>query len=248
MKTTSTPRVRRGLRRLGLCIAVAGAAVVLAALPASAHIVVSVPGGTIEGLGNLNFQVHNESETATIVKVTIDLPLDTPFAEVNPFNVPGWTITKVESKLPAPVSVGGFNLTKAVSSVTWTADAGSNIPAGELQMLTLNAGPYPSTGTLEFPTTLYLNDGSTVKWNQKTPADGSEPEFPTPELDAKTIVASDASMGTTPTPSASATPASASGSPSSSTANLALVISIVGVVLAAVALILAVTSRRKTST
>ena len=156
MITSSAPRVRRGLRRLGLGFAAAGAAVVLAALPASAHIVVSVPGGTIEGMGNLNFQVHNESDTATVVKVTIDLPLDTPFAEVNPFNVPGWTITKVESKLPAPVTVGDFNLTKAVSSVTWTANAGSSLPSGEIQMLTLNAGPYPTTGTMEFPTTLYL--------------------------------------------------------------------------------------------
>jgi len=101
---------------------------------------------------------------------------------------------------------------------------------------------------MEFPTTLYLNDGSTVKWNQKTPAGGTEPEFPTPELDTKAIVAADASMAMTPTPSASATPASASGSTSSSSANIALIISIVGVVLAVVALILAVTSRRKSST
>jgi uncharacterized protein YcnI len=228
-------------------LAAAGAAVVFAAVPASAHIVVSVPGGTIEGMGNLNFQVHNESDTAAVVKVTIDLPLDTPFAEVNPFNVPGWTITKVESKLPAPVTVGDFNLTKAVSSVTWTANSGSSLPSGEIQMLTLNAGPYPTTGTMEFPTTLYLNDGTTVQWNQKTPAGGSEPEFPTPELDTKGIVAADASMGMTPTPSASATPINVSGSTSSSSATIALVISIVGVVLAVVALILAITSRRKTS-
>jgi len=246
MSTSSVPRARRGLRRLGLGIAAGSAAVVLAAIPASAHIVVSVPGGTVEGMGNLNFQVHNESETATVVKVTVDLPLDTPFAEVNPFNVPGWTITKVESKLPAPVTVGDFNLTKAVSSVTWTANSGSSIPSGEIQMLTLNAGPYPKTGTMEFPTTLYLNDGSTVQWNQKAKADGSEPEFPTPELDTKSIVAADASMGMTPSPSAS--PVSASGSTSSSSASIALIISIVGVVLALVALILAVTSRRKSST
>jgi uncharacterized protein YcnI len=208
---------------------------------------VSVPGGTIEGLGNVNFQVHNESETAAVVKVTIGLPLDTPFAEVNPFHVPGWTITKVESKLPAPVTVGDFNLTKAVSSVTWTANAGSSIPAGEIQILALNAGPYPSEGMLEFPTTLTLSDGSTVQWNQKTPAGGTEPEFPTPSLDATTIVAADAAMGMTPTPTASATPAKAGNSSSSSSANLALIISIVGVVLALVALILVVTSRRKPS-
>jgi uncharacterized protein YcnI len=207
-----------------------------------------VPGGTIDGMGNLNFQVHNESETATVVKVTIDLPLETPFAEVNPFNVPGWTITKVVSKLPAPVTVGDFNLTKAVSSVTWTADSGSSIPSGEIQMLTLNAGPFPKSGTMEFPTTIYLNDGSTVHWNQKTPAGGSEPEFPTPELSTKTIVAADAGMSMTPTPSASATPASASGSTTTSSANIALIVSIVGVVLALVALIVAVTSRRKSST
>jgi uncharacterized protein YcnI len=219
----------------------------LTALPASAHIVVTVPGGTTEGLGNLTFQVHNESSTASVVKVTVELPQAQPFAEVNPFNVPGWTITKIETKLPSPVKAGDFNLTKAVSSVTWTANAGSNIPPGEIQLLALNAGPYPDTGSMMFPTTLTLSDGTTVQWNQATPAGGKEPEFPSPELAASSIVASDAAMGMTPTPSPSASAAAMDKSSTSSSSNLALVISIVGVALAVVALVVAFTSRRKHS-
>ena len=242
-ETSRTARVTRGrLGKLLIASTVVAATVLLAAGPASAHIVVTVPGGTTEGLGNLTFQVHNESESATAVKVTVDLPLAAPFGEVNPFHIANWTITKTITKLPAPVKSGDFTLTKAVSSVTWTAAAGTGIPPGQIQLLTLNAGPYPTKGTLGFPTTVTLSDGSTVHWNQATPANGQEPDFPTPELQLSSVVANDAPVAT---PSPSATPAATASSTSAIRSNVALGLGAVGLVIAVIALVVALGSRRK---
>jgi uncharacterized protein YcnI len=234
------PTARRGLGRAFASLAVAGGLIVGVALPALAHIIVTVPGGTTEGLGNLTFQVHNESATAVAIKVTVHLPLDHPFGAVNPFHVAGWTITTVTSKLPKPTKSGDFNLTQAVSSVTWTAATGQGIPAGEIQLLTLNAGPYPKAGSLGFPTDVYLSDGSVVHWNQPTPANGQEPANPIPTLDLARVVANDAVV-VTPTPSASASP----NSTSSSSNSIAMVLSIIALLLALLAVLVAAASRRK---
>jgi uncharacterized protein YcnI len=248
-KVTSTLRAfsRPAARRTVLGTAFAGALLALTALPASAHIVVTVPGGTNDGLGNLNFQVHNESDTATAVKVSVELPTKTPFAEVNPFVVQNWTITKSETTFDKPVKSGDFNLSKAVTQVTWTAKPGYEIPSGQLQNFMLNVGPFPETGTLEFPITVTLSDGTTVNWNEPAPADGSEAEHPTPSLDVSTIVAADMGMAT-PTPTASPSDNMASGDSSASSDNtVALAVGFSALAIAIVALIVAFMARKRPS-
>ena len=235
--TAASSRARRAGKRLAAVCLVVIATVVVAALPAAAHIVVTVPGGTTEGLGNLTFQVHNESSTATAVKVTVDLPLATPFGEVNPFAVQNWTITTTTANLPHPVKSGDFNLTKAVSSVTWSAKPGYGIPPGEISLLTLNAGPYPAKGTMGFPTTVTLSDGSVVHWNQATPANGQEPEFPIPTLELANVVP--AGVPSSPSP----TPAVASNS-SSTTATIGLIVGGLALVLGVVALAVSLNVRK----
>ena len=246
---TSTLRAfsRPAARRTALGTAIAGALFVLTALPASAHIIVTVPGGTNDGLGNLNFQVHNESDTATAVKVSVQLPTKTPFAEVNPFVVQNWTITKSETTFDKPVKSGDFNLTKAVTEVTWTAKSGYAIPSGQIQNFALNVGPFPDKGTLDLPITVTLSDGSTVNWNEPPPADGSEAEHPTPSLDLATIVAADMPMAT-PTPSASPSDNMASDKSSSSSDNtLVLAVGFGALAIAIVALIVAFMARKRPS-
>lgn len=244
---TSTLRAfsRPAARRTVIGTAIAGALLLLTALPASAHIIVTVPGGTNDGLGNLNFQVHNESDTATAVKVSVDLPTKTPFAEVNPFVVQNWTITKTETTFPEPVKSGDFNLSKAVTNVTWTAKSGYVIPSGQIQNFMLNVGPFPATGTMDFPITVTLSDGSVVNWNEPAPADGSEAEHPTPSLDLSTVKAADMAMST-PTPSASASSDTSSGS-SASDNTLVLAVSFGALALAVVALIVAFLARKRPS-
>ena len=162
---------------------VVGVLVVAAATPAVGHVEVSSPNASPGEEGTLVFTVPNESESATSVELTVNLLQDTPFAEVSVRSKPGWTIKEQTDKLPQPVKVDGFTLSKAVSSVTWTAAKGHGIPVGEFDEFELSVGPFPdSTDPISFPAIQTYSDGEVVRWVQPAKPDGSEPEHPAPQL------------------------------------------------------------------
>ena len=192
----------RPSRRVTLIVAVVAASIPLAAQTASAHVVVSSPDAVRGGETALvSFRVPNESPTAGTVKVRIDLPVDAPVAEVLAQPLPGWTLTTAQRSLAAPTKVGDFTVTKVPASVTWTASAGTSIAPGQFQIFELVTDPVPDQATLTFAATQTYSDGQVVHWNQPTPAGGTEPDHPAPEL---TLAAAG---GSTPTPSASTTAA-----------------------------------------
>jgi uncharacterized protein YcnI len=198
----------RPSRRVTLIVAIASASVPLLAQAASAHVVVSSPDAVRGGETALvSFRVPNESPTAETVKVRIDLPVDAPVAEVLAQPLPGWTLTTSQRSLAAPTKVGDFTLTKVPASVTWTASAGTSIAPGQFQIFDLVTNPVPDKATLTFAATQTYSDGQVVHWNQPTPAGGTEPDHPAPQL---TLAAAGDS---TPTPSASATGITVSASP-----------------------------------
>ena len=164
-----------------------GGLLLAGALPAEAHVHVEAEDPTAGGFSVLTFRVPNESDAAGTVRVAVTLPTDHPFLSVSTKPVPGWTVSAPEEKLPAPVEVEGTTLTKAVRSVTWTAEKGTGIEPGQFQEFAISVGPLPDS-TAADPTTILLpvvqtySDGKVVNWDEKTPASGAEPENPAPEF------------------------------------------------------------------
>ena len=189
-------------RQMAAALALAVASVPLLATAASAHIVVSSPDATQAGeMSLLSFRVPDESPKASTIKVSIDLPTDTPVANVWARAIPGWTATTTMKKLSAPVKIGDFNVDTVPATVTWTATAGAGIGPGEFQIFDIVADPLPKVPVMTFAAHQTYSDGTVVDWNQPPPADGSEAEHPAPKIEL--APATDAM-----TPSASSTPAS----------------------------------------
>lgn len=188
-------------RRLAVVAVGAVVAVPLLATAASAHVAVS-SGDAVRGgeAGLLTFRVPNESATAGTVKVTINLPTDQPVAFADTQQVPGWTVSTTERKLPAATKIGDFTLTKVTSSVTWTAGPGVRIGPDQFQLFQLLVGPLPDASTMVFSAVQVYSDRTIVKWDEPYPASGDEPEHPTPVLE---LVAETAA---TPVPTESASP------------------------------------------
>jgi uncharacterized protein YcnI len=234
-----TRLLRRTRYATVLLLAVAATMVIAPAV--SAHVSVSSPDASPGSFGKLVFRVPNESETASTVKLTVTLPADIPFAEVSAKSLPGWSIATTEKHLDKPITTDeGFTLTKAVSTVTWTAGKDQGIAPGEFNEFELSVGPFPKgIDAITLPTRQSYSDGSVVSWNQPTPASGKEPEHPVPTLK---LVSSPTATGNDPvTPVAEHS--SAAGS--DGTDGLARGLGGAGLVLGAVALLIAVLSTRR---
>ena len=183
--TRSTPQplsARGPVRRLAIVSAVAAGLTLIGALPAAAHVRVTGDSTAPGSYSALTFRVPNESDTASTSKLSVQLPQDTPFASVRTRALPGWRAVLVTAPLPDPVEVNGATLTKAVRTVTWTAERGAAIAPGQYQEFALSVGPLPAGGEVLLPTTQTYSDGEVVRWDEPTPADGSEPEHPAPTL------------------------------------------------------------------
>jgi periplasmic copper chaperone A len=209
----STHRVRRQLVGAAAISALAGGLLLAGALPASAHVHVEADDPESGGFSVLTFRVPNESDTAGTVRVAVTLPTDHPFLYVSTKPVPGWTVSAPQEKLPAAVEVEGTTVTKAVRTVTWTAEKGTRIEPGQYQEFAISVGPLPDS-TAAAPTTIMLpvvqtySDGKTVNWDQKTPPSGEEPENPAPEFTVAPAAADEHHDTSSPSGGASGAPSS----------------------------------------
>lgn len=205
------PRRRHpGLRRLAVAAGAAALLVGVTAQAAEAHVRVHADSTTAGSFSQLTFRVPNEGDNAGTVTVQVTLPQTTPFLDVSTKPLPGWTATVAEQPLPAPVSVEGTTVTKAPRTVTWQAQPGTRIEPGQYQDFDISVGPLPAAGIVLLPATQTYSDGTVVTWDQPTPAGGTEPEHPAPEL----VVTAPASTGTatgTATGSPTGTATGASG-------------------------------------
>ena len=243
--------------RFTLSTAAAALALTLIALPlsASAHVPVSPNVASPGDNATLTFTVPNESATAGTVKVEIDLPTDHPFGSVSYQAIPGWTAVVVTSTLTTPITNDGVTMTEAPTSISWTADVGTQISDGQFQEFVLKASPVPDTGSVMFPVHQTYSDGTVVEWSDPTPASGEEPESPAPTLyindapagghDAGQTTGHDAEV--TATSDTTTTDSTTTGSAAGSTT--ALVVGGAGLALGLIALVLAIVAlRRRTST
>jgi uncharacterized protein YcnI len=164
-----------------LAAALSTVALVAIAAPASAHVGVSSPDAAKEGFGKAVFRVPNESDTAATTKIVVTLPASTPFAFVSAESKPGWKATVTKAPLAKPTTVGDYDLTEAVSTVTWTAEDGG-IPVGQFDEFAISGGPFPDAASISFDAQQTYADGEVVDWNQKQAKGAAEPEHPAPVL------------------------------------------------------------------
>lgn len=163
---------------------IAGVVAFMAIAPAAlAHVTVSSPDATPGGFGKLVFRVPSESDTASTVKLTVTLPTDTPFASVSTKPMPGWSVATTEHELDKPIKSEGFTLTRAVATVTWTAERGKGVGPGQFDEFELSVGPFPSdVRALRMPAVQTYDDGTVVTWDESASAGGAEPDHPAPVL------------------------------------------------------------------
>jgi uncharacterized protein YcnI len=216
--------------RAGATVAAAAILVLGAPLVADAHVKVSpntaAAGDDIE----VTFRVPNEMENAGTVKVEIDLPTATPFAGAVYQPVPGWSARIVTAKLPKPIENDGVQVTEAPVKVIYTADPGTQIKVGQFQEFPIALDLTPDTGSVEFPTFQTYSNGQIVRWDQKTPADGDEPDNPAPTLYINDAPPTDTESGIT----------LAATNGAVSTASTALILGTGGLALGVIALVLGV--------
>src|SRR3954451_11188236 len=169
--------------RLAVVAATAAAVVVASAGIASAHVGVSSPDASAGGYGKVTFRVPNESDTASTVKIRIQLPTKTPLASVSTQPVPGWTATTTKAPLNPPVKDDdGNTISEAVSVVEFDAAPGGGIGPGQFQEFALSGGPFPDADSLSFPVVQSYSDGSESAWIEPSVEGQPEPEHPAPVL------------------------------------------------------------------
>ncbi|HEV7213466.1 MAG TPA: YcnI family protein [Blastococcus sp.] len=220
------------LPRLAIVTAALAGLLTLGVGTASAHVAVSSSDATPGGEGKVTFRVPDESDTASTVKLQIQLPAKTPLASVAVLPVPGWTFTTTKEKLAKPVTTDdGATLTDRVSVVEFDAVRGGGIAPGEFQEFSLSVGPIPKVDSLTFSAVQTYSDGKQVAWIEPTVAGAPEPAHPAPVL---TLTGASAAA---PTAAASAADHTAHATTASSSgaatwiALVALLVGLVGVVL-----------------
>ncbi|MBT2519864.1 YcnI family protein [Arthrobacter sp. ISL-28] len=181
MKTS----VRRTLKT-AVSAALAAGLLAAGADAASAHVTVD-PSSTSEGgFTKLTFSVPNESETAKTNRLEVTLPTDTPLTSVSVKPMDGWKARVITTDLPKPVQMDGATVTKAPTSVIWTADTAHQIGQNEFQTFTLSVGRLPAAGTtLTLPAAQGYTDGTTVKWADTDAHDHSGATTSAPASEAK---------------------------------------------------------------
>jgi uncharacterized protein YcnI len=232
------------LARLAVVAATAATVVLTSAGLASAHVTVSSPDAGAGGYGKVTFRVPNESDTATTVKIRIQLPADKPLASVATMPVPGWTATTTKAPLNPPIKDDdGNTVTEAVSVVEFDAAPGGGIGPGQFQEFSLSGGPFPKGASLAFPVVQSYSDGSESAWIEPTVEGQAEPEHPAPVLSLK----GDPAGGSAAAPTTgAATAAHEHGSHlAGSPAGVALFLAILALVVGAAGLVLGLRASRR---
>lgn len=186
-------RLRRSATVAALTLTAVATAVLGVAGPASAHVTINPADGTQGGYGRFAFRVPNESDTASTVKVEVNLPENAPVGSVSTMPVAGWTVAVEKRKVDPPIEVHGSQLTEAVSKLTFTAAPNGGVKPGEFQEFPVSMGPLPQVDTMVFKVLQTYSDGNVSRWIEEPTPGAEEPESPAPVL--KLAAAAPASPG-----------------------------------------------------
>lgn len=163
-------------RRVLAGTAGAGAALVLAAAPAGAHVSIAEHDAPAGGRTTLTFGFGHGCEDAPTTRLRIQIPESVPTPQ--PVVQAGWSIEVTREPLAEPVEVGhGETVSERVSEVVFTADEPISGDYRASVQVSMTAPDEPGT-TLYFPVVQECTEGAT-NWTQ-IPAEGQDPE----ELDS----------------------------------------------------------------
>ena len=201
------PRSRRTTRALAVATLV-GAALLVFALPADAHVTVGADDATRGAADSiLTFRVPNEEDTAVTVKVTFSFPTKNPIPSVKASPKAGWTVTTRTVTFNPPIKTDDGTLTSGVGEVTYTAKTTADgIPVGQFESFQVLVGPLPDAAQVAFPTLQTYSDGKTVSWIQPVTDPANPPDNPAPVLQLSAAGATGSG-----TPAATTDPATAAG-------------------------------------
>ncbi|MBO4161771.1 MULTISPECIES: YcnI family copper-binding membrane protein [Micromonospora] len=216
-------RIRRSASAAALTLAAVTATVLGFTGPAAAHVTVNPKEATQGGYGRFAIRVPNESDTASTVKIEVNLPENAPVGSVSTMPVPGWTVAVEKRKVDPPIEVHGSQLTEAVSKLTWTAAAGGGVKPGEFQEFPISLGPLPQVDKMVLKTLQTYSDGNVSRWIEEPTPGAEEPENPAPVL---TLTAAAGSPSAAP--AAAGTPAAKDDDDDDDSGSTAVVLGVVG--------------------
>ncbi len=225
-------------------LGVAAVIVLGSATAASAHVSATATSTAANSYTVATFSVPHGCDGSPTTKIEFQVPESV--IEVTPTVNPNWTIRKATEPYTAPSAAGDDEHEAAaerVTSVTYTAK--TPLPADERDTFALSfALPDGEPGDLvEFPALQTCEQGS-VEWNQEQQPGEAEPEHPAPSITLTAAEATDDDGD-----AAAATPA-AEAAGTSAPADPGLVgrfLGLGGLVLGAVALVVAVAGTRRRS-
>lgn len=228
-------------KRIVVTTALVGAIVCALAAPAFAHVSIDPSSAPQGSTVKLAFVVPNEEPTAKVTEVQIAFPAppQTPISTVSVEAKPGWSVKVTTQKLATPITTDDGSISDIVRLIDWKAKTPADgIAPAQFGEFVINADGLPANeNEVVFKAIQTYSDGTVVRWIDPVTAGGPAAEHPTPILELT------APAGTaTPTTIASG---SASGSSrttivaTSTQDNSARALAILGVVLGAIALILA---------
>jgi len=173
------------MKRMLIALA-AGAALVLPATSAFAHVTVNPREATQGGYAKLAFRVPNERDDANTTKLEVNFPADHPLASVSVRPQAGWTYAVEKTKLAVPIKSDDGDITEAVSKVTWSGGA---IKPGEFNEFEVSVGPLPTdVDSIAFKALQTYSNGEVVRWiEEATPT--NDPEHPAPVLKLNKVAA-----------------------------------------------------------
>jgi uncharacterized protein YcnI len=191
------------MKRSFIIALAAGAALVLPATSALAHVTVNPREATAGGYTKLAFRVPNERDDASTTKLEVNFPADHPFASASVRPLPGWSYAVEKAKLATPIKSDDGEISEAVSKITWSGGA---IKPGEFNEFEVSLGPLPDDAdSITFKAIQTYSNGEVVRWIEEATPGGSEPDHPAPVLK----LTKSSSSGSTAT-TATTAPASAS--------------------------------------
>jgi uncharacterized protein YcnI len=231
-------------------LAVVGAALVVAAQPAWAHVTLhSYEAQQAGSDAVVQIRVPNEEDNATTTQLEVDFPADTPLIGLYVEPTPGWQFQVTTSNLPKPVTNDDGTFTQYVSKVVWS---GGSIPVGGFMDFNIDVSDLPDVPTIEVKALQTYSNGDIVRWIDP-PATGNQPEppHPAPTLDLTPAPASGGSSPSTTAPAAGGTAATgttaAAGTAAATTASdhdststvaiIALVVAVVALIVTVIALV-----------
>ncbi|MDJ0342078.1 YcnI family protein [Streptomyces sp. H10-C2] len=233
------------MRRLTTVGALTGSVLLMAAVPAFAHVTVQ-PGTAPKGsYSTVSFKVPNEQESASTIKVEVNLPADHPIPSVSTQPVPGWNVEVTKAKLATPLKTDDGMVNEAVTKITWTS-AGSKIAPGQFQQFPVSLGPLPAdTAKLVFKTLQTYDNNQVARWIEEPKEGAPEPQNPAPSL---TLTEASTGQHGAAAPAADAkakTDTAAASADTHSSDSTARILGIAGIVIGAVGVAFAVLAGRR---